>query len=71
MSSHFLDRSQGWHFEVFGVSGISDVSGETLLLDEGVWKKRESHFFLTRTVTGSGNKLLLLRQVWRNRAGHI
>ena len=60
MSSHFLDRSQGWRFEVPGVSGISDVSGETLLFDEGVWRKRESHFSLTRTVIGSGNTVTMV-----------
>lgn len=54
MSSHFLDRSQDWHFEVpgvssaFGVSGISDVSGEALLFDEG------------GTVTGSGNTVTMV-----------
>lgn len=42
MGSHFLDRSQDWHFAVpgvsgvFGVSGISGVSGEALLFDGGV-----------------------------------
>lgn len=60
MSSHFLYRSQGWSFEVPGVSGISDVSGETLLFDEGVWRKQESHFSLTRTVIGSGNTVTMV-----------
>ena len=46
ISSHFLNRSQGWHFKVPGVSSISNISSKTLLLDKGVWKKRESHFFL-------------------------
>ena len=59
MSSHFLDRSQGWRFEVPGVSGISDVSVR-LCCSMREWKKRESHFSLTRTVTGSGNTVTMV-----------